>query len=75
MHLRALRSFEISTPFMNGKIFFKEGETIHSENSHKYDMAYIHQLAKDTGLQITNIYTDTNQWFSLVQFSKRTPGL
>ena len=68
MHLRARRNLEVSTPYLNGKIFLKEGETIHSENSHKYNPAYIHQLAKRSGLQIKNIYTDINQWFSLVHF-------
>ena len=68
MHLRARRNLEISTPYLNHKIFFKEGESIHSENSHKYTPAYIHQLAKNTGLQIKDIYTDVNQWFSLVHF-------
>jgi len=68
MHLRARRNFEVSAPHLNGKIFFKEGETIYSENSHKYDPAYIQQLAKNTGLQIKDIYTDAKQWFSLVHF-------
>ena len=68
MYLRARRNCEVSTPHLNGKIFIKEGETIHSENSQKYDPAYFHQLANSTGLQIKDIYTDVNQWFSLVHF-------
>jgi L-histidine N-alpha-methyltransferase len=68
MHLRARMDLEISTPHLNGKIFLKKGETIHSENSHKYDQAHIHHLAKSTGLKIKDIYTDMNHWFSLVHF-------
>jgi len=68
MHLRALADIEISSPFWNSKIFIKNGETIHSENSHKYDPGHINQLAEITGLKIKDIYTDMNQWFSLVHF-------
>lgn len=68
MHLKALVDIEVTSPHMNSKIFLKEGETIHSENSHKYDSGHIHQLAEISGLQIKEIYTDMNQWFSLVHF-------
>jgi len=68
MHLKALANIEVTSPYLDGKICFKEGETIHSENSYKYDSEYIHELARSTGLRIKDIYTDMNQWFSLVHF-------
>lgn len=72
MHLRALSNFEISSPYVNSKICLKEGETIHTENSHKYNPGYIQQLAENCGLQIKDIFTDMNRWFSLVLFINET---
>ncbi len=71
MHLRALMDIEVTSPRFNASIFLKEGETIHTENSHKYTTACIHQLSEITGLQIKDIYTDINRWFSLVHFNQQ----
>ncbi len=68
MHLRALSNIEFTCPHTSSKICLKKGETIHSENSHKYDIDYIHRLSQISGLQIKEFYTDINQWFSLVLF-------
>ncbi len=46
MHLKAIVDIEVSSPHMNGNFFLKEGETIHSENSHKYDSSHIRRLAE-----------------------------
>ncbi|MCK9422050.1 MAG: L-histidine N(alpha)-methyltransferase [Bacteroidales bacterium] len=55
MHLRALADIEVTSPYLNNSIFLKKGETIHTENSHKYDRDCIHRLAGITGLQIKDI--------------------
>ena len=68
MHLKSLANIKVSSPYLKSNIIIKAGETIHSENSHKYESAYIHHLAGITGLQIKDIYTDCNNWFSLVHF-------
>ncbi len=66
MHLRALLDVEVSSPHLAGKIDIKKGETIHTENSHKYTPSYIQQMTESIGLRIKGIYTDANNWFSLV---------
>ncbi len=68
MHLRARRNMEISTPHLNDQIIIRKGETIHTENSHKFVPGYVQQLAGSAGLKIKDIYTDGDQWFSLVHF-------
>jgi thiosulfate/3-mercaptopyruvate sulfurtransferase len=68
MHLRALENIEVCSPYMESKICFNKGETIHTESCYKYETDYIYKLAEISGLQIKDIYTDTNGWFSLAHF-------
>jgi len=70
MHLKAKQDMIITSPFWNEVIPIRSGETIHTENSHKFTDEHIAQLAKSSGLVTETILTDPNQWFSLVQFSK-----
>ncbi|MEL0083535.1 MAG: L-histidine N(alpha)-methyltransferase [Gammaproteobacteria bacterium] len=41
------------------------GESIHTENSHKYDVAEFQQLADEAGFDPLRVWTDDNQWFSV----------
>ncbi|MFB6340136.1 L-histidine N(alpha)-methyltransferase [Saccharicrinis sp. FJH62] len=68
MHLKAAKNMRISSPLFDEKIDIKAGETIHTENSHKFTLADIRKFETLTGLKIQNIYTDKEQWFSLVSF-------
>ena len=68
MHLRALKDIEVDCSYLQDKIRLKKGETIHTENSHKYTQEQISEFACITGLKINAVYTDINQWFSLVHF-------
>ena len=68
MHLKALRNIEMSSPYMSDTIRIKKGETIHTENSHKYTRQHIEYFTLNSGLKIKDIYTDNNQWFSVVHF-------
>jgi L-histidine N-alpha-methyltransferase len=69
MRLKALVDVEVSCPKFPYTIRLKKGETIHTENSHKYTLGHISYFSLITGLKLNNIYTDRNQWFSLVHFS------
>jgi len=46
-------------------IHFKAGETIHTENSHKYSIAGFHSLALRAGFQPVKVWTDTDGLFSI----------
>jgi L-histidine N-alpha-methyltransferase len=70
MHLKAMESMEISSPHLKDKIIIRKGETIHTENSHKFTSKHIDDLARAGGLEIKKIFTDNNKWYSLIQFFK-----
>lgn len=44
---------------------FRKGETIHTENSHKYTMASFQALARQAGWRPTNVWTDDEGLFSV----------
>ncbi len=71
MHLRAKRDMEVSCRYLNDPIVIKEGETIHTENSHKFTGKHIDDLACAARLNIKHIFADEKKWFSLVQFLKK----
>jgi len=66
MHLRALKDIDVDCMYLPDNIRIKKGETIHTENSQKYTHCHILDFAGITGLKINAVYTDNNQWFSLV---------
>jgi L-histidine N-alpha-methyltransferase len=70
MHLKALEDVEIYCPHPPMTISIKEGETIHTENSHKFTNEHITWLASGADLDISKIYTDVKNWFSLVYLIK-----
>ncbi|MFC3126593.1 L-histidine N(alpha)-methyltransferase [Pseudoroseomonas globiformis] len=63
MHLRARRPQSVA---LGGeRIDFAEGETIHTENSHKYTEEDLHRLAGRAGWQVQGIWTDPARLFSV----------
>ncbi len=70
MHLRAKANVVFKSPAMEEAITISAGETIHTENSHKFTDAKIKELAEETGLKLRNIFTDEKKWFSLVELLK-----
>ena len=63
MHLVAVRATEIK---LNGHCFkFEIGQSIHTENSHKYSISGFKQLAEAAGLRSTQVWTDSDQLFSM----------
>lgn len=71
MHLEAIKDLEIKCPSLSSNIYLKKGERIHTENSHKFTIEDINSLAKNSGLEIQNIFTDDKKWFSLVHMIKK----
>lgn len=49
---------------LNLEIHFTEGERIHTENSHKYDLAGLSELAKATGYTRSRTWLDKREQFS-----------
>ena len=64
MHLVSLREQSVHIDALNLKVAFSEGETIHTENSHKYDDEEIAQMAADAGFEVAARWTDSQHWFA-----------
>ncbi len=69
MHLKANKELKITSPHISGNIIINKGETIHTENSHKYSTGYIKNLAESCNFKILDVYTDEKKWFSVVHFA------
>jgi len=70
MHLKAMKEMVITINSGADKIHIKKGETIHTENSHKFNKDNIKTMGYWAGLDTEKIFTDDNQWFSLVHYKK-----
>ncbi len=63
MHLRSLRD---QTVTIDGNAYaFRAGETIHTENSHKYDIEQFQDMARDAGFEPERVWTDADNLFSV----------
>jgi len=70
MHLVALRDMTVRSPFFRENILIFKGQTIHTENSHKFTLGHIAEFASISGLSVRAVYSDSNQWFTLTDFIK-----
>lgn len=85
MHLRATCDLDVFIEALQLEVSFKEGETIHTENSRKFTPASIERMAEKAGLRVNEWHTsktfadatdagkrgdNSNGWFSLVGFAK-----
>jgi len=53
------------------EVSFEPGETIHTENSHKYDDATLDEIARASGFSIERKWTDPRGWFADVLLRMR----
>jgi L-histidine N-alpha-methyltransferase len=70
MHLVATRDMTVKSPLFEGDLEIREGETIHTENSHKFTSDHIGEFASGSGLSVRAVYADSNRWFTLVDYIK-----
>jgi L-histidine N-alpha-methyltransferase len=70
MHLVAKKDFTVNSPFLARELNIRKGQTIHTENSHKFTPDHISEFASIGDLSVRNVYTDSNQWFTLVDYIK-----
>jgi len=71
MHLKALNNVRITSKYFPEPISIAKGETIHTENSHKFLPEHISQLEIISGLTLKKSFTDTNRYFSLNLFENK----
>ena len=69
MHLRANRDVSAAIKGRNLKIAMHEGETIGTEICAKFTRPSAGRMASDAGLSIERWFTDSREYFSLVEMS------
>ena len=67
MHLRAKDDIIVKIGSIDMELTLRRGETIHTENSRKFSREDIERIAYRARLKIQNWFTDTDEWFSLVE--------
>lgn len=70
MHLKAGKNMVIHVNSGTDDIHIKKGETIHTENSHKFTKDQVRTIGSWAKLDVEAIFTDNRQWFSLVHYRK-----
>jgi len=68
MHLVAKFDLHIHSPCLQKDLHFKKGESIHTENSHKYSQRQISEIVSATKLELKQIHSDEKGWFALTEF-------
>ena len=63
MHLKSLR--EQIVTIGKRKFGFADGESIHTESSHKYTLAGFRELAASAGFTVRKVWTDPRNYFSI----------
>ncbi len=63
MHLVSLRAQAVN--IAGQRIAFREGETIHTENSHKYSLAGFSDLLRDAGFSPLTHWSDAKQHYAI----------
>jgi L-histidine N-alpha-methyltransferase len=63
MHLVSDSAQRVRIEAIDRTIGFEAGESIHTENSWKYDEASLALLARESGFALEQRWTDTNGWF------------
>lgn len=65
MHLVSLRNQRVRIGDLGLDIEFREGETIHTENCHKYSRKRMESLLADHGFRVLSCFTDPRDQFCL----------
>lgn len=71
MHVKAVEDMSISSPHWLKPLHVAEGECIHTENSHKFRLQQFEEELAEKGLYEDMLMQDHNQWFSLLQLTKK----
>jgi dimethylhistidine N-methyltransferase len=63
MHLEARRATAVA--WSGGRRRFKQGESIHTENSYKYSLESFRDLLERAGFDRSEVWTDDQGWYAL----------
>ena len=65
MHLESLRPQRVHLPELEMAVEFSEGETIHTENSYKYETGQVEEMLAAAGFAPVALWTDPKEWFAV----------
>ena len=71
MHLEARR--DVAFPVAGAGFSFRAGQTIHTENSHKYGHRDSRLMLRAAGWGVIGEWTDEKQWFSIILAEAEPP--
>jgi dimethylhistidine N-methyltransferase len=71
MYLKSLINQSVNISKVNLSLDLKQGELIHTEHSHKYQIFQIKKLMDDTGFVIKQNWLDVNKYYALTLVSKK----
>ena len=66
MHLESTRGQTVRVG--DAEYSFAPGDTIHTENSHKYEIDEFAEMAATAGLRLARVWTDPESMFSVQLF-------
>jgi L-histidine Nalpha-methyltransferase len=69
MHLVSKTDQQLYIEALGKTFFLKKGESIHTENSYKYSLSQIADLAEGCDFRIEKNFTDKKRWFDLALLS------
>jgi L-histidine Nalpha-methyltransferase len=69
MHLVSQKDQQVFIKSLNRNYEFAKGESIHTENSHKFTDQSIAEMAASSGLNVVKTWKDSNNYFALTLFS------
>jgi len=72
MHLVSTRDHSVD--LLGHRFTFRRGETIHTENSHKYTIDGFRTLARSAGWSPERVWTDADGLFSVHELTSARPG-
>ncbi len=65
MHLQSLREQTVHIAALSMNVYFKAGETIHTENSYKFTMPMIRSIVANSGFTLERTWSDPQSWFTV----------
>ncbi len=73
MRLVSRRRQKVYVPVIEQDFLFHPGETIHTENSHKYSLPDFASLCAEAGLTVRQRWQDARDWFALLLLEPSAP--
>ncbi|HEY7734424.1 MAG TPA: L-histidine N(alpha)-methyltransferase [Nitrososphaera sp.] len=69
MHLLSKEDQQVYVGALGRHFRFRKGESIHTENSYKFEPDQIKELANESGFSVKEYFTDSEKWFGLALLS------